>query len=190
MGQFKNTKHAVISGYNLYIFDDVITPDENNKIARIFMESSFTRTESDRDDTSHIKSWAGEIDQESIKRFPIYCKSTELLFSCFPSESYRMYRSYCNVAFYGDMLFTHKDSDEDEGSTCTALWFIGLKWDVEWGGETIFFNNQKDAEIAVSPKPGRVVLFDGRILHAGRPPNRVCFEPRFTVALKFEALKL
>jgi len=43
-----------------------------------------------------------------------------------------------------------------------------------------------DAEAVVSPKPGRLVIFDGSILHAGRPPNRSCYAPRYTLAYKLE----
>lgn len=188
MEDVEYTKHVVVSDYDIYVYDNVISPEESAKMAQILNRSNFTRTELDRPDTSEFRSWAGEIEQEDIEDFPIYSKTTELLFHCFPVESYKLDRSYCNVALFGDMLFTHVDTNE-EGSY-TALWYISERWDVEWGGETLFFNNQKDAELAVSPRPGRVVLFDGRILHTGRPPNRICLESRFTVALKFEAFEL
>lgn len=190
MKQIQSTRHSVINGYSAYVFDNILSLEETVKIARILKNSNFSRTEADRHDTQEVKSWAGEIERESIIRFPIYTKTTELLLSYFPAESYVMYRSYCNVAFFGDMLYTHTDTDDDDPASYTALWFISEEWDVEWGGETLFFNDQGDAELAVTPKPGRLALFDGRILHVGRPPNRICYEPRFTVALKFEARDL
>ena len=60
---------------------------------------------------------------------------------------------------------------------------------MEWGGETLFFNSIMDAEVAVSPRPGRLVVFDGAIIHVGRPPNRVCYAPRYTLAFKLEPVK-
>ena len=33
---------------------------------------------------------------------------------------------------------------------------------------------------------GDLVIFDGAIKHAGRPPNRICYAPRYTMAIKFE----
>jgi SM-20-related protein len=38
----------------------------------------------------------------------------------------------------------------------------------------------------VSPRPGRLVIFDGSIPHAGRPPSRICHAPRYTLAYKFD----
>jgi hypothetical protein len=29
-------------------------------------------------------------------------------------------------------------------------------------------------------------VFDGAIKHVGRPPNRICYAPRYTFAIKFE----
>ncbi len=43
-----------------------------------------------------------------------------------------------------------------------------------------------DPQFVVGPKPGRLVIFDGAIPHAGRPPTRICFAPRYTYAMKFE----
>jgi len=102
-----------------------------------------------------------------------------------PAMAYRPYRSYVNVAHYGDMLFSHVDCVEGAGEL-TALWYVCDQWDHEWGGETVFFDRQRDVRAAVSPRPGRLVLFDGDILHAGRPPNRNCHAPRFTLAVKLE----
>jgi SM-20-related protein len=36
----------------------------------------------------------------------------------------------------------------------------------------------------VSPKPARLLLFDGAIRHAGKPPNRNCPVARYTFAIK------
>jgi SM-20-related protein len=33
------------------------------------------------------------------------------------------------------------------------------------------------------------VLFDGTLPHVGRPPNRICFASRFTLAYKLQPLK-
>jgi len=63
---------------------------------------------------------------------------------------------------------------------------MSMQWDVEWGGETLFFDSAMDAQVAVSPRPGRLVMFDGSILHVGRPPNRICYTSRFTLALKIK----
>ena len=75
----------------------------------------------------------------------------------------------------GDTLLTHVDA-LPQARELTALWFVCERWDTEWGGETLFYDDAGDAEIAVSPKPGRLLLFDGAIRHAGKPPNRNCHD--------------
>jgi hypothetical protein len=41
-----------------------------------------------------------------------------------------------------------------------------------------------EAQLAVSPSPARLLLFDGAIRHAGKPPNRNCPWARYTFAIK------
>ncbi len=47
----------------------------------------------------------------------------------------------------------------------TVLYYANLLWQPDWGGETIFYNDEQDAVLAVSPKAGRVVVGRGAILH-------------------------
>lgn len=83
------------------------------------------------------------------------------------------------------MLFTHTDALPGQKGL-TALWYIAPEWNVEWGGETLFYDSGLDAVAVVTPRPGRLVVFDGSITHVGRPPNRICYVPRYTLAFKLE----
>ena len=85
------------------------------------------------------------------------------------------------------MLYTHTDCLPHKRGL-TALWFLSTEWDPEWGGETMFFDASGDAMFCASPKPGRLVVFDGAIPHAGRPPSRICYKPRYTFAIKLDAV--
>ena len=66
---------------------------------------------------------------------------------CQDGSRYRLYRAYTNYSSFGDMLFSHTDCLPDPREI-TALWFIASDWDPEWGGETLFFNQDMDAEFA------------------------------------------
>jgi len=48
----------------------------------------------------------------------------------------------------------------------------------------MLYDHNQDAVACVTPRPGRLAIFDGTILHAGRPPNRICYAPRYTLAFK------
>ena len=59
----------------------------------------------------------------------------------------------------------HTDVAIDGPPAYSLLYYINVEWKDSWGGETIFANEDGEAEIAVSYKPGRIVLFDSTINH-------------------------
>jgi Rps23 Pro-64 3,4-dihydroxylase Tpa1-like proline 4-hydroxylase len=175
-----------VEGREIRVFDDLVEHPVIEQIAAALDKNAFTRSEIARPDTIEYRHWARDITTESTRKLPIYQATMDAAGTfAGPGESFSLYRSYCNYAAFGDMLFIHTDCKPD-ARELTALWFIAPKWDPEWGGETLFFNDDLDAEFVVSPRPGRVVIFDGAIPHVGRPPNRICFAPRYTYAMKFE----
>lgn len=85
-----------------------------------------------------------------------------------------------------DVMGVH--TDEDEGDI-TALVYGNPEWNINWGGETIFTDKQSiDSDIVASviPKPGRLVLFDSKIPHCGRPPSSSYPYHRYSVAYFFK----
>jgi hypothetical protein len=65
-----------------------------------------------------------------------------------------------------------------------VLYYANLFWETDWGGETIYFDDNNDAQIVVSPRPGRMVVARGPILHRGNVPARDCSHARLTIACK------
>lgn len=181
------TRQGEIDGRKIVVYDGLIPQVAVENLTAVLEQSSYTHNEIARPDTAQFKHWAVNLTLKEAEGLPIFKPSVDATQPfCSGSDKYRIYRSYCNYASYGDMLFTHTDAMPGS-KELTALWFIAKEWNVEWGGETLFFNEQQDAEFVASPKPGRLVVFDGSILHVGRPPNRICFAPRFTFAFKLEA---
>ncbi len=165
-----------------------MTPAQNAQLFQWLSNLPFTRTEFAREETRAFLHWVHKLSVAECERLPLYAAAVGAVETWFPERGpQRCYRTYCNSATYGDMLFTHTDSQPGV-EELTALWYIAPRWDLEWGGETILFNAAGDAEFVVSPRPGRLLVFDGRIRHVGRAPNRVCVIPRLTFALKFEPL--
>lgn len=79
----------------------------------------------------------------------------------------------------------HIHIDCDAPGWLTALAYIHPEWRPEWEGETMFYDQAREEILrAVVPRPGRLVLFDARIPHAGRPPGRWC--PRMRVSIAFK----
>lgn len=185
------SRRGHIEGRQIGVYDDLLVAKDILTLSEALEVNAFTRTEIARPDTKQFRHWVINIPLHATEKLPIFRPTLEALASFrsdVPAGSYRMYRSYCNHASYGDMLFIHTDCKPGDDEI-TALWFIAREWNPEWGGETLFFNSAMDAEFVVSPRPGRLVLFDGAIPHVGRPPNRICYAPRLTFAMKFERVR-
>ena len=96
---------------------------------------------------------------------------------------------FVNGQTYGLDNAIHTDRPDDEEGWYTALVYLNPKWTIHDGGETMFYNAARTDVIgAVVPKPGRVILFDARHPHWGRPPTRNCKLLRVTLAYRLTRL--
>jgi len=92
-----------------------------------------------------------------------------------------------NGVSYGQEGGIHVDHGSEhpnaEEGNYTAIIYLNREWTPSCQGETILYNI-KGTEIikAVIPKPGRMLLFDSRIPHQARPPNRSIDDLRITMA--------
>lgn len=179
------TRAVEIEGRPLRVYDDLVALPQIKRLTEAFLGANFVCDEVARPDTAQYRHWELNIPLETAAQLAVYQPTLAAVRDFEDGDRYRIYRSYCNHAAYGDMLFTHTDAQPGQRGL-TALWYIAPEWDVEWGGETMFYNSHQDVEAAVTPKPGRLAVFDGSIVHAGRPPNRICYAPRYTLAFKLE----
>jgi len=171
----------LVDGRAIHVFDGLLP--NPGMYAQGLARAAFTRTEVARPDTVGYRHWVTETRVDTLRQQPVYALTLQAIGAVMPDAPYDVHRAYTNVASYGDMLFAHTDCLPDQRDL-TALWYLCGEWDIEWGGETLFFDDAGEVGAAVLPKPGRLVVFDGRIRHVGRPPNRICYHPRYTFALK------
>lgn len=89
-------------------------------------------------------------------------------------------RCYINGYTFGTDGYAHTDDGwitrkygEDSLSE-TAILYLNDKWDIDWAGETVIFDDNKEIEGSVLPRYGRVLVFDSKKLHAARPLSRIC----------------
>ena len=93
-------------------------------------------------------------------------------------------RLYCNKLKAGDSPTSHYDGKYETDTT--VLVYANTEWDHNEGGETLFYNEDKEVVQAIVPKPGRVAIFPANILHSARPPLPYVTKPRYTIAYKYE----
>ena len=181
------TRHGQVEGRDVFVFDGLVSDADLAQYVEALERSPFTRTEFAKQETAEYKHWVSELPLANVTLLPLWPPTERAVAHARPGERYQPYRAYTNYTAYGDMLYTHSDCRPD-GRELTALWFLSKHWEPEWGGETMFFDASGDALFCASPKPGRLVMFDGAIPHVGRPPSRICYTPRYTFAIKLAAV--
>ena len=171
-----------IDGREIFVLDDFVQGARLAHLTTYFDFAPAQRIEADRGDTDASRFWIVPLDRDATEQQPHYRDVVNAAAEHFAGERFALERAYCNVISYGDMLYRHRDSGD--ARDVTALLFLCESWDAAWGGETIFFDDAGDAVHAVSPRPGRLVLFRSSIEHRAGSPTRVCNRTRLTLAFK------
>lgn len=96
-------------------------------------------------------------------------------------------RCYANAYPFGTEGACHLDSNRPDHFT--TIYYPHERWDPDYGGETVFFNEDRSDIIAAAyPKPNRLVVFCGQIPHVARGVSRVC--PHLRTTLMFKTAKV
>ena len=172
---------TLISGRELFICDNFIDPVMVQTIAGIVRTLRYQRKEKSRADVP-VSAASADIADALLTSDPFFLRLKSVAQEMI-GEVLRDQRAYVNSSVYGDMYYAHRDFSVHRRHV-TALYYANLELQPDWGGETIFYNDNEDAEVVVSPKPGRLVVARGAILHRGTVPTRACYEERYTIAYK------
>ena len=179
-------RKALISGREIFICDDIIDPAMVKQIGTGLRSLPYVRKEKSRPDVPGLAAVA-DIPQEKVAVDPFLRNLRLLAEKAFPDERFSDQRVYVNCSIYGDSYFMHRDCPAHERHV-TALYYANLEWRPDWGGETIYYNDEEEAELVVMPRPGRLVIARGAMLHRGTVPTRTCYEERYTLAYKLNSL--
>jgi SM-20-related protein len=91
-----------------------------------------------------------------------------------PSGS-KTVNSYINGYTYGTDGYPHYEVLQSRAvEQRSILIYCCPRWEPAWGGETVFFDEDGEISAAILPKPGRVLVFRGDVLHVARAPSRFC----------------
>jgi len=176
----------LIDSKEVFICDNFVDNDTMKRVHEQINGLVYTRTLVSRPEMP-LSGCVAHIQSPLLEEEPFYAQLHQLGFSLFPGERFRHERTYVNHGVYGDVLFPHNDCAKDE-KHITVLYYANLGWHSDWGGETIFYRAGHEAELAITPRPGRIVVFRGALLHRGGAPSRICFETRLTISCKLHAI--
>jgi Rps23 Pro-64 3,4-dihydroxylase Tpa1-like proline 4-hydroxylase len=114
------------------------------------------------------------------------------LLPLFPTQNLEFFRCWAIAHQTGSHGNVHTDcGDCTEGQYYSAIIYPNLNWSVDWGGETIFFDDQKYEIIkSILPKPNSCVVFDSSILHAARPTTSNFMGIRYVVNYMFKVVDI
>jgi len=152
------------------------------RVAVLLKTLQYRRVERSRPGTDPSGASA-DIPEHLARSEPLFAQMKVFAERAFALPALRHHRLYVNSTVYGDMYYPHRDFAEND-QHITVLYYANPEWSVDWGGETILSSDDGDAQLAVTPRPGRLLAFRGAILHRGGVPTRICFEERLTVAYK------
>ena len=173
----------------VYVFDRLF---EKNTLAGVynkFRSLTYHLGDHDRDDTQTVKHLVHDFTSEEIQATPVLqaiIRATRELADTQGIKVKNPVKVYANFNLHGDYQFAHEDGD-----VWTVLVFVNASWHEDWGGELLLYDgtfaadNDRGFAYAINPRPGRMVIFDGRIKHRGGVPSKFCLEPRISLAIKF-----
>ena len=180
-------RKSLISGRELFVCDNMVEPAMMNQVGALVRALHYVRKEKSRPGVPGLAAVA-DIPAERIAVDPFLRALRQTVERLFPAERFSDQRAYVNCSVYGDGYYVHRDCAAHERHV-TALYYANLEWQLDWGGETVYYNDNEDAELAITPRPGRLVIARGALLHRGNVPTRACHEERYTLAYKLNALE-
>ncbi len=105
------------------------------------------------------------------------------------AEKYEFSNAYVNLGLVNDSHEIHVDAPR-KGMEKTMLIYPNTEWESNWGGETVFYEEDRQEIVYINPyKPGRICIFDGSIPHCAKPQALIGSKYRFTIAIKFISIE-
>jgi Rps23 Pro-64 3,4-dihydroxylase Tpa1-like proline 4-hydroxylase len=173
------------SGKKIVVYDNLFTMAERQGFYSFCKNSFYKIDGKDSDIIEHqnnltlVARYVSE-DVDNMKFF--HCIKDEKI--NFVIDNFRLDSASVNLSTPADSYHVHTDTHVTEG--ITLLYYVNMRWSIDWAGETVFLNENGDDFEFVSPyKPGRLLMFDGTIPHMIRPPIMKADSLRMTFALRF-----
>ena len=184
----KHTRLQLTTGEVIRVFDGVFDPQKVYFIHKFLTQSYF-----------QFRSSSTTLQEHSAYIYPSssFSKEDIVNLSFFEGQGIKnimretltakvLARCWCNAILEGSKYFWHVDAGAPRNTgDQTMLYYANSNWDKDWQGETLFCNGDGECEIAVSSKPGRIVVFDSHLMHKPVPISSIAPTPRYSVVFQF-----
>jgi hypothetical protein len=169
----------------VYILDDLIHESIRGEVFQTLYDLPFYHADIDRPDTEEFRHMVHLFSPPQYEESDLLRALTQAARGFLEGRDHPITgieRIYLNFGLFGDFQFAHTDGLQ----TWTALVFVNKVWKPDWAGELLVYDdtNPRAPAWAIAPEPGRMVIFDGRIMHRGGVPSKHCFIPRLSLAIK------
>jgi len=173
------------SGKSISIYDDLFTMAQRQEFYNYAKNCNFRLNATDNPTIEYQSdiSLLSNLNTSDINQFGFFrCINDDNLDKIF--SEYILESCLINLSTPADIYHIHSDVHLKKG--ITLIYYINMNWNIEWAGETLFFDDSGSEIEYISPyKPGRLVLFDGQIPHMIRPATFKSNLHRMTLACKF-----
>lgn len=192
-----HTRKTLSNGKIIDIFDNIFTSVERSNHITIAQNSSYTLG-STTSDLFQVQSntffQSCLLQRENDWKLPEYDAMNFLTSKSF--DPIRKFvsgfcddRSWLLVSSPFSQYFYHTDTSLTDKKSLTLLYYLNHRWDKNWGGETLFENDNGECEVAINYNPGRIVLFDSTLSHRPAAISVTADEFRFTYVIQFKEIE-
>jgi hypothetical protein len=173
-----------IDDRKIEIYDDIFSMSERSNMYHFACNSSYTLDRSGSslpEFSEYNKTLRCLFTVTDIINFNFFKNSWILNY--LKENNLRVNRVYINLCTASDTYQYHVDTFTK--NVPTMLYYLNLKWDPTWEGETHFSNdNMGDILCSSGFIPGRLVVFDGTIPHKSSQPAPGAKYYRLVLAVK------
>lgn len=174
-----------IDDRTIQVYDDLFDEEQIANFAHVVMQLDYQRR------PSFDRELSAAIDNEMFRRAPFLFPSTEAILASvrerFGLTDPTVGLSHVYAASISTSACGTVHTDTTHPQAITFLYYANPVWRAGWGGETIFYDDEGDAMLAVAPRPGRLVAFHSNILHRAGIPHPDAPTHRYTVSVFYYA---
>ncbi len=171
------------AGRKVVVIDNAVPTEIGNDLYEYMQYFGQWNFDFDEDEDSDGVPFIHCFDNELIRQSPLWDLLKKPLRQHF-GEAYVPYDCSVNHLRFGDNPLAHRDTYDPTKKDVTLLLYLNPSWHLNFAGETVYFDEQGEIELAVLPKFRRLGMHEGYINHAARAPSSLFKSSRYTLAIK------